>query len=58
MFYITRGRCCDDIVMNVHAPTQDKREDMKDSFYEEQKRVLDQFPTHDMTICYEISMQK
>jgi exonuclease III len=36
MSYITlRGRWCDIIVLNVHAPTEDKCDDTKDSFYEE-----------------------
>jgi len=29
--------------MNVHATTNDESEDMEDSIYEEQKRVLDHF---------------
>jgi hypothetical protein len=34
--YITlRGPWCDIIVLNVHAPTEDKIDDMKDSFNEE-----------------------
>ena len=28
-------RWCDIIVLNVHAPTADKDDDIKDSFYEE-----------------------
>jgi hypothetical protein len=36
MSYITlRGRWCDIIVLNVHAPTQDKIGEVKDRFYEE-----------------------
>jgi hypothetical protein len=36
MSYITlRGRWCDIIVLNVHAPIDDKDDDIKDSFYEE-----------------------
>jgi exonuclease III len=36
MLYITsRGRWCDNIVLNVHAPTDGKCDDIKDSFYEE-----------------------
>jgi exonuclease III len=35
MSYITlKGRWCDIIVLNVHAPTEDKCDDTKDSFYE------------------------
>jgi hypothetical protein len=32
---ILRGRWCDIIVLNVHAPTEDKIDDVKDSFYDE-----------------------
>jgi hypothetical protein len=43
MLYVTlKGRWCDIIVMNVHAPTEDK-DDTKSSFYEELEQVLDQF---------------
>jgi hypothetical protein len=38
------GRWCDIIVLNVHASTEDKRDDMKESFYEELERVFDHFP--------------
>jgi hypothetical protein len=43
-YIILRGRWCDIIVLNVHAPTEDKIDDMKDSFYEELECVLDKFP--------------
>jgi hypothetical protein len=36
--------CCDIIVLNVHAPTQDKIDDVKDRFYKELERVFDKFP--------------
>jgi exonuclease III len=43
MSYITlKGRWCDIIILNVHAPTEDK-DDIKDSFY-------DQFPRYHMKI--------
>ena len=29
-----KGRWCDIIVLNVHAPTEDKDDDIKYSFYE------------------------
>jgi exonuclease III len=51
MSYITlKGRWCDIIVLNVHAPTEDKDDDIKDSFYEELQQVFDQFPRYDMKI--------
>jgi endonuclease/exonuclease/phosphatase family metal-dependent hydrolase len=37
---------CHIIVLNVHAPTEDKTNDVKDSFYEELERVFDKFPKY------------
>jgi hypothetical protein len=34
----------------VHAPCEDKSDDVKDSFYEELGLVFDQFPTYNMKI--------
>jgi hypothetical protein len=51
---IPRGRWCDIIVLNVHAPTEDKIDDIKDRFYE-QEHVSDKFPKYHMKI---ISMPK
>jgi hypothetical protein len=45
-----RGRWCNIIVLNVHAPTEDKCDDAKDSFYEELEGVFDQFPKYHMKI--------
>jgi hypothetical protein len=51
MSYITlKGRWCNTIVLNVHAPTEDKDDDIKDSFYEELEQVFDQFPRYYMKI--------
>jgi hypothetical protein len=49
-YVILRGRWCDIIVLNVHAPTEDKCDDTKDSFYEELEGVFDQFFKHQMQI--------
>jgi exonuclease III len=38
------------IVLNVHAPTEDKIDDMKDSFYEELERIFDKFPKYNLKI--------
>jgi hypothetical protein len=43
---ILRGRWCHIIVLNVHAPTEDKTDDVKDSFYEELEHVCDKFPKY------------
>jgi hypothetical protein len=51
MSYITvRGHWCHIIVLNVHAPTEDKTDDVKDSFYEEVESVFDKFPKYHMKI--------
>jgi hypothetical protein len=43
-YIILRSRWCDIIVLNVHAPTEDKIDDIKDRFYEELEHVFDKFP--------------
>jgi exonuclease III len=45
-YIILKGLWCDIIILNVHAPTEDKDDDIKDSFYEE----LEQFPRYHMKI--------
>jgi hypothetical protein len=45
-YIILRGRWCHIIVLNVHAPTEDKPDDVKDSFYEELECVFDKFPKY------------
>jgi hypothetical protein len=49
-YIILRGRWCNIIVVNVHAPCEDTSDDIKDSFYEELRRVIDQIPRYDMKI--------
>jgi exonuclease III len=49
-YIILRGRWCYIIVLNVHAPTEDKTDDVKDSFYEKLERVFDKFPNCHMKI--------
>jgi hypothetical protein len=43
-YLILRCRWCDVIVLNVHAPNEDKCDETKDRFYEELERAFDQFP--------------
>jgi hypothetical protein len=38
---ILRGRWCHIIILNVHAPTQNTTDDVKDSFYLELERLFD-----------------
>jgi hypothetical protein len=49
-YIILRGRWCHITVLNVHAPTEDKTDDVKDSFYEEVEPVFDKFPKYHMKI--------
>jgi hypothetical protein len=49
-YIILRGRWCHIIVLNVHVPTEDKTDDVKDSFFEELERVFDKFPKYHMKI--------
>jgi hypothetical protein len=49
--YITlKGRYFGISTLNVHAPTEDKDDDIKDSFSEEFEQVFDQFPGYHMRI--------
>jgi hypothetical protein len=51
MSHITlRGHWYDTIVLNVHAPTHDKIDDMKDRLYEELEHVYDKFHKYHMKI--------
>jgi exonuclease III len=50
LYIILRGRWCNIIVLNVHAPCEDKGDDVKDSSYVELGRVFDQFPRYNTKI--------
>jgi hydroxypyruvate isomerase len=52
-YIILRGRWCHIIVLNVHAPTEDKTDEVKDNFYEELEHVFDKFPKYHMKIVLE-----
>ena len=45
-----RGRWCNIIVLNVHAPSEEKSDESKDSFYEELEQVFDHLPKYHMKI--------
>jgi hypothetical protein len=47
---VLRGRWCNIIVLNVHAPTEEKSDDSKDSFCEELEQVFDHFPKYHIKI--------
>jgi hypothetical protein len=49
-YILLRGRWCHIIVLNVHAPTEDKTDEVKDSFCKELERVFDKFPKYHLKI--------
>jgi hypothetical protein len=49
-YVVLRGCWFHIIVLNVHAPTEDKIDDVKDSFYEELECIFDKFPKYHMKI--------
>jgi hypothetical protein len=49
-YIILRGRRYNIIVLNVHAPTEEKTDDIKDKFYQELEQVFDKFPKYQMKI--------
>jgi hypothetical protein len=49
-YIILRGRWCNIIIINVHAPCEDRSDDIKDRFSEELGRVFEQFPKYDLKI--------
>jgi hypothetical protein len=49
-YIIVRGRRLHIIVLNVHAPTEDKIDDVKDSFYKELESIFNKFHKYLMKI--------
>jgi len=47
---VLRGRWRNIIVVNVHAPSEERSDESKDSFYEELEQVFDHFPKYHMKI--------
>jgi hypothetical protein len=47
-YRILIGHWCDIIVLHAHFPTEDKIDNIKDSFYEELECVFDKFPKYHM----------
>jgi len=48
LYIVLRGRWRNIIVVNVHAPSEEKSDESKDSFYEEIEQVFDHFPKYHM----------
>jgi hypothetical protein len=51
-YRVLRGRWCNFIVLNVHAPIEKKSYDTKDGLCEELKQVFDHFLTYHMNFFY------
>ena len=49
-YIVLRGPWCNIIVLNVHSPSEEESDGLKDSFYEELEQVFDHFPKYDMEI--------
>ena len=47
-YIVLRGHWCNIIILNVHAPSEEKSDSSKDSFYEELEEVFNHFPKYDM----------
>jgi len=43
---LVRGRWCNNIVLNTHAPSEEKNDESKDSFYDELEQVFYHFPKY------------
>jgi hypothetical protein len=52
-YIILRGRWYDIIVLNIHGPTEDKIDDIKDRFYENPEHVFDKFRKYHIKILFE-----
>jgi len=43
---VLRGRWRNTVVVNVHAPSEEKSDESKDSFYKELEQAFDHFPKY------------
>jgi hypothetical protein len=51
-YMVLRGHWCDIIVLNIYAPTEDKTDNGKDSFYGKLECVRDKFPEYHTKILF------
>jgi len=42
-YLVLRGCSCNIVVLHVHAPSEEKSDDSKDSFYEELEKIFEHF---------------
>jgi len=52
-YMVLRGHWSNSIVLNVHAPSEEKSDDSKDFFYEELEQVFHNFRKYYMNILLE-----
>jgi len=57
-YIVLRGRWCNIIVLNVYAPSEDKTDYSKDSFYAELEQAFDYFPKYHTKILLGDSIAK
>ena len=51
-YIVLRGCWCNIIILNVHARSEEKSDESKDSFYEELEQVFYNFPKYHMKILF------
>jgi hypothetical protein len=44
LYIILRGSWCDIVLLNVHAPTENKTGDVMERFYKELEHIFNRFP--------------
>ena len=49
-YIVLRGHWCNIIPFNSHAPSEERSDESKDSFYDELEKVFDHFPKYHMKI--------
>jgi hypothetical protein len=49
-YIVLRGHWCNIIVLNVHAPSEEKSDDSKESFYEELEQFFYHLPKYHMVV--------
>jgi hypothetical protein len=52
---ILKGKFYNIILINVHAPTEEKMEEEKDKFYDDQQKVYDRVPKHDIVMILDLN---
>ena len=54
-YIVLRGRWCNIIVLNVHAPSEEKSDDSKDSFCDNLEQVFYHIPKYCMKILIDFN---